>query len=79
MFDLRGLTQKQVGGKVPVVLYDSLFSNKEKAIIGLVKMDMNNNVRVTYLCPNFNMTIRDFVKHIKRLNDMDNSKIVISN
>lgn len=26
---------------------------------------MNNNICITYLCPNSNMTIKDFIKHIK--------------
>lgn len=46
VFDQRGLTRKQVGGKVLIVLYDSHFSDKKKTIIGLVKIDMNNNVGV---------------------------------
>lgn len=65
VFGLRGLTRKQIGGKVLLVLYDSRFSNKEKLIIGLVEIDMSNKLGITYLCPNFNMTIKDFVKHIK--------------
>lgn len=44
----------------------TMFSYKEKAIIiGLVEMDMTNNLGITYLCSNFNMAIRDFIKHIK--------------
>lgn len=46
-------------------LYDFRFSDKEKAIIGLIEIDMNSNLRITYLYLNFNMTIKDFVKHIK--------------
>lgn len=42
-----------------------ILANKEKAIIGLVEVDMNNNIGIIYLCPNFNMMVRDFVKHIK--------------
>lgn len=64
VFGLRGLIRKQVGGKVLIVFYDSRFSDKEKSIIGLVKIYMNNNICITYLCPNSNMTIKD-IKHIK--------------
>lgn len=59
------MNKKQVGGKVLIVLYDSRLYDKEKAIIGLVEMDMNNNIGITYLCQNFNITIKDFIKQIK--------------
>lgn len=42
---------------------------------------MNNNLDITYLCHNFNITIRDFIKHIKILiqakgySDFQNSNI----
>lgn len=57
IFGLRGLTKTQVGGKVLLVLYDSHFSDKEKAIMGLIEVDMNNNLGITYLCLNSNTTI----------------------
>lgn len=53
--------------EVLLVLYDSHFSDKEKAVIRLIEVDMNNNLGTTYLCLNFSMTIKDFVKHIKIL------------
>lgn len=65
VFGIRGLIRKQIGGKVLIVLYDSKFSEKEKAIIRLLEVYMNHNLGITYLWPNFNMTIKDFVKHIK--------------
>lgn len=65
VFGLRGHTRARLGGKVLLVLHDTQLSDNEKSIIGLVEVDMNTNLGITYLCPNFNMTIKDFVKHIK--------------
>lgn len=41
VFGLKGLTRKQIGGKVLLALYDSRFSVKKKSILGLVKVDIN--------------------------------------
>lgn len=65
-----------------LVLYDSKCSDKDKFIIGLIKIDMNTNLEIIYLCQNFNMIIKFFVKHIKiiiQTKKYDNSKIVIYN
>lgn len=66
-FGLRGFSRKRVGGKVFLVLFDDRFSDHEKSIIGLIEADMNNNLGICYICLNFTMLIKDFVKHIKVL------------
>lgn len=38
---------------------------KKKSIIELIEVDMNENLGLTYLCPNFNMIINNFTKYIK--------------
>lgn len=51
VFGLRGLTRTRVGGKILLVLYDSRFSNKKEAIIGLIEVDMNNNLGLLTYVP----------------------------
>lgn len=64
---IRGLTRKQNGGKVFLILYDDRFPNPKQAIIGLIECDMNNNMGIVYISPNFSMLIKDFSKYIKIL------------
>ncbi|KAG5632774.1 hypothetical protein H5410_004491 [Solanum commersonii] len=62
---LKGLTRKNLGTKVLIVIYDDRWSDLKKSIIGLTEVDMTNNGGIFYISPNFMINLGEFGKHIK--------------
>ncbi|KAG5608537.1 hypothetical protein H5410_019818 [Solanum commersonii] len=62
---LKGLTRKNLGTKVLIVIYDDRWSDLRKSIIGLTEVDMTNNGGIFYISPDFMINLREFGKHIK--------------
>lgn len=62
---IRGLVRQKVGTKLLLILIDDRHQDMDKAIFGMMEVDMNNNIGIVYIAPNFSMTINDFYKHIK--------------
>jgi len=62
---LKGLTRKNLGTKVLIVIYDDRWSDLKKSIIGLTEVDMTNNGGIFYISPDFMINLGEFGKHIK--------------
>lgn len=62
---IKGVTRKNLGAKVLIVLYDDRWSDLKKSIIGLTEVDMTNNGGIFYISPDFLINIKEFGKNIK--------------
>ena len=62
---LKGLTRKNLGTKVLVVIYDDRWSDLKKSVIGLTEVDMTNNGGIFYVSPDFMINLGEFGRHIK--------------
>jgi len=54
---LKGLTRKNLGTKVLVVVYDDRWSDQKKFILGLTEVDMTNNGGIFYISPDFMINV----------------------
>ena len=59
---IKGMHREGLGVKPFVSLYDSRFTNLEKAILGCMEVDMNNNKQLVYFVPDYLIATRKFVK-----------------
>ena len=64
---VRGLTRQKIGAKLLLCLVDTRHAELEKAILGTMEVDLNNNSEIVYLSPNYAMDITDFGEHFKIL------------
>ena len=64
-FGFRTLVRKGTGAMALVILFDDRHYDKDKSIVGLAEIDLNAGSAITYIAPNFVMTIDDFCNHIK--------------
>lgn len=62
---IKGLTRKNLGAKVLIVLYDDRWSDLKKSIIGLTEVDMTNNGGIFYISPDFLINLKEFGNNIK--------------
>lgn len=46
---IKGLTRKNLGSKVLIVIYDDRWSDIKKLIIGLTEVDITNNGGIFYI------------------------------
>lgn len=60
-----GLTRQKIGAKLLLILIDDRHQDLDRAIFGTMEVDMNNNIGIVYIAPNFTMDINDFYKHVK--------------
>lgn len=64
---VRGLARKETWGKILLCLYDDRFKTTNEAIMGLIKVYMNNNIGISYIILDMMLTINDLEKHIRIL------------
>lgn len=62
---IKGLTRKNLGAKVLIVLYDDRCTYLEKPVIGSTEVNMTNNRRIFYISPNFLINLKEFGTHIE--------------
>lgn len=61
---IRGLVMKQNGAKVLIAILDTRYHELNRQVIGVIEVDLNNNIGIHYLCPNFTLGVKD-LKYIK--------------
>jgi len=66
---LKGLTRKNLGTKVLIVVYDDRWSDQKKSIIGLTEVDMTNNGGIFYISPDFMINLEKMEKYQNRNTD----------
>ena len=57
---IKGMHQEGLGAKTCVSLYNSRFTNPEKAILGCMEVGMNSNKQLVYFIPDYLIATRDF-------------------
>lgn len=67
LLGVRRLTRKWTGGKVLLCLYNNRHKSLNEATIGMIEVDMNNNIKIAYLTPDIILAIRYLEKHIRIL------------
>ena len=59
---IKGMTRKKQGTKVLVTLLDKRWDTVNKAALGFVEGDMNENNLITYIAPDLMMPIKEFIE-----------------
>ena len=65
IISVKGLTRKNLGTKILIVIYDDRWSDLKKSIIGLTEVNMTNNGGIFHINPDLMMNLKEFGKHIK--------------
>ena len=55
---IKGMTRKKLGSKVLITLLDRRWESVDKAALGFVEGDMNENRLITYIAPDLMMPIK---------------------
>ena len=56
------MTRKKLGTKVLITLLDKRWDTVNKAALGFVEGDMNENNLITYIAPDLMMLIKEFIE-----------------
>jgi hypothetical protein len=59
---IKGMTRKKLGTKVLVILLDKRWHTINKAVLGFLEGDMNENILITYIAPDLIMSVQEFVE-----------------
>jgi hypothetical protein len=59
---IKGMTRKKLGTKVLVTLLDKRWDTINKAALGFLEGDMNENILITYIAPDLMMLIQEFIE-----------------
>jgi hypothetical protein len=62
IIEIKCMTRKKLGTKVLVTLLDKRWDIINKATLGFVKVDMNENSLITYIAPDLVMLVREFIE-----------------
>ena len=58
---VKGMTRKKLGTKVLITLLDKRWKSVDKAALGFMEGDMNENMLITYIAPDLLMPIKEFI------------------
>ena len=58
---IKGMTRKKLGTKVLITLLDKRCDSINKAALGLLEGDMNENMLITYIAPDLIMPVKEFI------------------
>ena len=65
MIGIRVLTRSFIGARAFLALYDQRFrDNNSQAVIGIIEVDLNQNISLIYLAPNYTLNLQDFINNI---------------
>ena len=56
------MTRKKLGAKVLITLLDKRCDSVDKAALGFMEGDMNENMLITYIAPDLIMPVKEFVE-----------------
>jgi hypothetical protein len=59
---IKGMIKKKLGTKVLVTLLDKRWNTINKAAIGFLERDMNENSLITYIAPDLIMSVQEFIE-----------------
>jgi hypothetical protein len=59
---IKGMTRKKLGTKVLVTLLDKRWDTINKAALGFLEGDMNENNLITYIAPDLMMQVQEFIE-----------------
>ena len=59
---VKGMTRKKLGAKVLITLLDRRWECVDKAALGFLEGDMNENRLITYIAPDLMMPVKEFIK-----------------
>ena len=55
------MTRKKLGTKVLITLLDKRWDSINKATLGVLEADMNENMLITYIAPDLIMPVKEFI------------------
>lgn len=58
---VKGMTRKKLGAKVLITLLDKRWGSVDKASLGFMEGDMNENRLITYIAPDLMMPVKEFI------------------
>ena len=58
---VKGMTRKKLGAKVLITLLDKRWGSIDKASLGFMEGDMNENRLITYIAPDLMMPVKEFI------------------
>ena len=58
---IKGMTRKKLGAKVLITLLDKRWDTINKASLGYLEGDMNENMLITYIAPDLMMPVNEFI------------------
>jgi len=58
---IKGMTRKKLGTKVLITLLDKRWDSINKAALGFLEGDMNENMLITYIAPDLIMPVKEFI------------------
>jgi hypothetical protein len=56
------MTRKKLGTKVLITLLDKRWDSINKAALGFLEGDMNENMLITYIAPDSIMPVKEFIE-----------------
>jgi hypothetical protein len=59
---IKGMTRKKLGAEVLVILLDKIWHTINKAVLGFLEGDMNENILITYIAPDLIMSVQEFIE-----------------
>src|ERR1041385_4321 len=59
---VKGMTRKKLGAKVLITLLDRRWDSVDKAALGFMEGDMNENRLITYIAPDLMMPVKEFIE-----------------
>ena len=81
---IKGMTRKKLGTKVLITLLDKRWDTINKAALGFLEGDMNENSLITYIAPDLIMPIKEFIEKMsfgfqtKGYEDFNGTNLLIS-
>ena len=58
---IKGMTRKKLGTKILITLLDKRWDSINKAVLGFLEGDMNENMLITYIAPDLIMPVKEFI------------------
>jgi hypothetical protein len=62
LIGVKGMTRKKLGAKVLITLLDRRWESIDKAALGFMEEDMNENKLITYIAPDLIMPVKEFIE-----------------
>src|SRR6266508_2894657 len=81
---IKGMTRKKLGTKVLITLLDKRWDTINKAALGFLEGDMNENSLITYIAPDLIIPIKEFIEKMsfgfqtKGYEDFNGTNLLIS-